>query len=218
MPRHNPHRRRELADAAIALLAAEGIHGLTHRAVDRATALPSGTASNYFRSRDELLVAAAERVVDLHLADMARIDDATDVAASAEPLVDAIAASLLDAVGPSRERYLAIFELQLEARRRPHLATALAGLEGSSLAATAQEHAALGLDTAPETIANLVVLYSGALFCLVSAPHPPDAATVRHLARSIVHGAAATPTPGGHRDDGSVPVPPTRGSEDPPKK
>jgi DNA-binding transcriptional regulator YbjK len=41
-----PARRAALADAAIGLLAAEGIHGLTHRAVEGAAGLPTGTAAS----------------------------------------------------------------------------------------------------------------------------------------------------------------------------
>ena len=59
VPPPNNERRAQLADAAIELLAASGVHGVTHRAVDRRAGLPAGTASNYFRSREALLVAAA---------------------------------------------------------------------------------------------------------------------------------------------------------------
>ncbi|GAB3971239.1 TetR family transcriptional regulator [Plantactinospora veratri] len=70
MPPPNQRRRAELADAAIALLAETGVHGVTHRAVEKRAGLPPGTASNYFRSREALLVAAADRVGELHYADM----------------------------------------------------------------------------------------------------------------------------------------------------
>ncbi|MCO7274749.1 MULTISPECIES: TetR/AcrR family transcriptional regulator [Cellulosimicrobium] len=189
MPRTNPGRRAALADAAVALLATDGVHGLTHRTVERAAGLPAGTAANYVRSREELLVAAAERVVDLHLAAMRRIDRTLDVSGSPEPLTELLAASLEDAVTTSRERYLAIFELQLEARRRPALATALARLGSVATAFTADEHATLGLDVPPDAIPLLVTLYGGALFSLVNAPGDVDRETTRRLARAIVRGA-----------------------------
>lgn len=195
MPRTNPGRRAALADAAVNLLAADGVHGLTHRTVERAVGLPAGTAANYFRSREELLVAAAERVVDLHLADMQRIDRTLDVSRSPDPLAELIAASLEDAVTTSRERYLAIFELQLEARRRPALGAALARLGSVAAAFTAGEHADLGLDVPPDAIPTLVTLYGGALFSLVNAPLPVDAAAVRTVARAIVRGALAAHSP-----------------------
>ncbi len=54
-------RREELLDAAITVLGERGIHALTHRAVDTAAGLPTGSTSNHFRTRDELLDAVVER-------------------------------------------------------------------------------------------------------------------------------------------------------------
>ncbi|SFO23917.1 MULTISPECIES: TetR/AcrR family transcriptional regulator [Actinomadura] len=190
MPRTNPGRRRELTDAAIDLLAASGVHGVTHRAVERAAGLPSGTASNYFPSRETLLVATAERVVELHHADM---DDAARRHESERGpvgIADLLAGSLLAAATTHRTRYRAIFELQLEATRRPALAAALAGLEDASVRFTAGHHAELGLAIPAEKIPVLITLYGGALFALVTAP--PEyigAELVRSIAHAIVHGA-----------------------------
>lgn len=59
-----------MCDAAIDLIASDGIRALTHRAVDARTGFPVGTASSYFRSRDALLREVFERVADRYLADM----------------------------------------------------------------------------------------------------------------------------------------------------
>ena len=58
----NDDRRRDLADAGLSVLAREGARGLTHRAVDHEAGVPTGTASNYFRSRDALIAALVERI------------------------------------------------------------------------------------------------------------------------------------------------------------
>ena len=71
MPPLNEQRRAQIADAGIALLVESGVHGVTHRAVDRRAGLPVGTTSNYFPSREALLMAVARRVVERHQADMA---------------------------------------------------------------------------------------------------------------------------------------------------
>ncbi|MFE6970677.1 TetR/AcrR family transcriptional regulator [Isoptericola sp. NPDC057653] len=208
MPRTNPERRRALTDAAIGLLVAAGVHGLSHRAVERAAGLPAGTAANYFPGREDLLVATAERVVELHLAD-ARA--ATEASVAAEPagraprhdgdlherMTDLLAASLLDAATAHRDRYLAIAELQLEARRRPALAGALAGLATQASDLTAAMHADTGLDVDPAAVPTLVLLYGGALLTLVTGAAPADAGTTRQLARAIVHGALAPTAPPG---------------------
>lgn len=186
MPPPNVRRRAELADAAIALLATDGVHGVTHRAVERRAGLPVGTASNYFRSREALLVAAAERVGELHYADMAAAGPGP-AGDTRERAVALIAGSLLDAATTHRGRYLAIFELRLESLRRPALATALSGLLPRSVAVTAGHHADLGLDIPPDAVPAMVALYGGALFTLVSAPPGEVTPAVAHdLAAAIV--------------------------------
>ncbi|GIH29225.1 TetR family transcriptional regulator [Acrocarpospora phusangensis] len=188
MPPTNPARRQALTDAAIELLASSGVHGLTHRAVEKESGLPPGTASNYFRSREALLVAAAERIVELHLADMDRAAGQHRAAASVR-LADLLTESLLAAATTFRTRYLAIFELQLEAARRPALASALMGLQESSTRFTAGHHDELGLAIPRENIPALIALYGGALFTLVTAP--PETITrdaVQRVVNVIVNG------------------------------
>ena len=58
----NDSRRRTIADAGLTVLAREGSRGLTHRAVDIAAQVPTGTTSNYFRSRDALIEGLVERI------------------------------------------------------------------------------------------------------------------------------------------------------------
>lgn len=195
MPPINAQRRAVLADAAIELLAEAGVHGVTHRAVERRAELPAGTTSNYFRSREALLVAVVERVVDLHLAG---VDAATTAgggprgrgAGDVEHLTDLLTASLLTAATTHRQRYLAIFELRIEALRRPALAGALDELVRRATGATAAHHAALGLPVPPERVASLLQLYGGALFTLVSGPaEAVTAAGVRPLAAALARGA-----------------------------
>ncbi|GAA1607402.1 TetR/AcrR family transcriptional regulator [Catellatospora bangladeshensis] len=197
MPPPNQQRRDLLADAAIELLVESGVHGVTHRAVDQRAGLPAGTASNYFRSREALLVATAQRVVEQHQADMAAaiahgpppapgMDDR-------ERAIELIAGSLLLAAGPHRSRYLAIFELRLESLRRPALAAAIDELMAAMAAFTGGHHAEAGLAIPPAAVPALLVLYGGALFALTTGPAElvtPEA--VRPLAVAIVDGGLAS--------------------------
>jgi AcrR family transcriptional regulator len=195
VPPPNRERRAQLADAAIALLAAHGVHGVTHRAVDQRAGLPPGTASNYFRSREALLVAVAERVGELHYAEMdaAGAAEQPRSAGTQERAADLIAESLMAAATTHRDRYLAIFELRLESLRRPALAAALAELFQRSIAVTVGHHASLGLDIPPAAVPALVTLYGGALFTLVSSPPEEiSAALAQDIAGAIVR--SATPT------------------------
>ncbi|WP_394552921.1 TetR/AcrR family transcriptional regulator [Agromyces sp. MMS24-JH15] len=55
-------RRTLVADTALDLVATRGLKGLTHRAVDEAAGLPTGTTSNHFRTRAALVAAVVDRI------------------------------------------------------------------------------------------------------------------------------------------------------------
>ncbi|WLP89218.1 TetR family transcriptional regulator [Gordonia sp. NB41Y] len=61
MPR--PDRRQLITDAALELAAAGGTHAITHLAVDRHLDLPKGSTSYYFRTREDLIAATADRLL-----------------------------------------------------------------------------------------------------------------------------------------------------------
>ncbi|MEV0460323.1 TetR/AcrR family transcriptional regulator [Catellatospora methionotrophica] len=199
MPPPNEQRRASLADAAIALLVESGVHGVTHRAVDHRAGLPAGTASNYFRTREALLVATARRVIEQHRADMAQAardhDPSAGHGAAADDrtrAIDLITGSLLLSAGRHRTRYLAIFELRLEGLRRPALAAAIDDLSAAMADFTGGHHAEVGLPIPPAAIPPMLVMYGGALFALVTGPAElvtPEA--VRPLAVAIVDGGLA---------------------------
>ena len=192
-PPRNTQRRNALADAAIEVLGTSGIHKLSHRAVDERAGLPRGTATNYFPRRDDLLAAAAERVAELHMGEMAAADRAATVSVggSAGPdlLAELIGASLCDAATRHRTRYLAAYELALESTRQPALAVAMSRLGGGAMETTIAEHRALGLTTTPEQVQALIALYNGTLLTLAVAP--PGSVTpgaTLALARCLVTG------------------------------
>ncbi|MFF2655102.1 TetR/AcrR family transcriptional regulator [Streptomyces sp. NPDC058045] len=56
--RHDPERRQRIIDAAIRVVAAHGIAGLTHRTAAAEADVPLGSTTYHFRTLDELLVAA----------------------------------------------------------------------------------------------------------------------------------------------------------------
>ncbi|KAF2411559.1 TetR family transcriptional regulator [Microbacterium sp. B35-04] len=120
----NDARRAELADAAIAVVADEGMRGLTHRAVDARAHAPMGTASNYFRSRDALTDAIVTRIGE-------RLTPAPDVheeLAARVPGPELFADYLRDIVRRllgDRQVALALFTLRLEAARNPTVADRL---------------------------------------------------------------------------------------------
>jgi DNA-binding transcriptional regulator YbjK len=192
-PPTNTRRRRALADAVIEVLGTAGIHKLSHRAADERAGLPAGTAANYFPRRDDLLSAAAERVAELHVAEMTAADRNASAPASAASgpgmLAELIGASLHDAATRNRTRYLAAYELALESTRQPALAEAMSRLGAAAFGTTLAEHLILGLDTTPEQVQALIALYNGTLLTLVVAP--PETVTPEAtlaLARCLVAG------------------------------
>ncbi|WP_433514849.1 TetR/AcrR family transcriptional regulator [Nonomuraea sp. CA-143628] len=115
-------RRQEIADAAIGLLAAEGIRGLTHRAVDRAADLPEGSTSYYFRTRQALLRAAVERLAEHTTADLAALQERADsFTGGRDEVIESVTWLVGQWLTASRDRQLARYELTLEAMRRPEL-------------------------------------------------------------------------------------------------
>ncbi|RKW70851.1 TetR/AcrR family transcriptional regulator [Galactobacter caseinivorans] len=120
----NDGRRSTLADAGIRVLAESGARGLTHRAVDAAAGTPRGTASNYFPTRDELIAALVDRISERLTPDpatvAARSQQPADRATFTEYLRDLVGRLSTDPHVP-----IALFELRLEASRRPAVAAVL---------------------------------------------------------------------------------------------
>ncbi|MFJ4779611.1 TetR/AcrR family transcriptional regulator [Streptomyces sp. NPDC088762] len=192
-------RRTLIADTAIATVAAAGLRGLTHRAVDTAAGLPAGSTSYYFRTRTSLIEACYERLAELDLADVDQ-DAPTAPSLSAGPAGRAEAAAALAAVlhhwlTAGRERQLARFELSLEAARTPDLRT---GLHRAGLGARARAAAILAALGAahPEAAAELLVAWTdgllydqlaGALAATRPTPTVPAlAATVHRMLDAVL--------------------------------
>lgn len=117
-------RRIEIAEAALAVLGSEGSRGLTHRAVDEAAGLPSGSASNYFRTREALLEAAARRHLELDMPPAELLEALTNdkTPLSRKDLKALILAALEPILAEaSRGRLAARYELTLESARRAEL-------------------------------------------------------------------------------------------------
>ena len=121
--------RREIAtDAAIALLAAQGSRGLTHRELDRQLGWPFGSASNYFRRRNDVFVAVAERIMQLDLADIAVVERCVDD--ESQISVDFVANLLTDLLArwltaENRSRAFARSEILFESVRNAELRAAV---------------------------------------------------------------------------------------------
>lgn len=153
--RQNPERRTALIDAAIEVLAAQGARGLTFRAVDGEAAVPIGTASNYFPSRDALLVQAGRRVFE-------RLDPGSAVVSESLALprtresVNRLMHEMVGRITDFRSGYLAMMELRLESTRRPELREILTAQIRDNLQDNIDFHLESGMPGDADTV---VLLY-----------------------------------------------------------
>ena len=113
-------RRDDLLDAAITVLGERGIHALTHRAVDEAAALPAGSTSNHFRTRDALLNAVVERFAARERANWEEVALKMNPT-TPEDLARALTIVAHEATGPQRTLTLARYAILVEAGIHPSL-------------------------------------------------------------------------------------------------
>ncbi|MET8703705.1 TetR/AcrR family transcriptional regulator [Kitasatospora sp. NPDC058032] len=116
-----PQRQTLIADTAVALIAERGLRGLTHRAVDEAAGLPTGSTSNLARTRAALLELAITRIAELESPAYAMDLRPPTVEHARELLAQLAADAVHQALTVGRALTVARFELALEATRRPEL-------------------------------------------------------------------------------------------------
>ncbi|MFJ3227419.1 TetR/AcrR family transcriptional regulator [Streptomyces sp. NPDC086783] len=116
--RHDPERRGRIVEAAIRVVGAKGIAGLTHRSVAAEADVPLGSTTYHFATLDELLVAALrqanEGFAKVLVSRGALEDTRADLAAELAGLLGEWLAG--DRTGVELE-----YELYLAALRRPAL-------------------------------------------------------------------------------------------------
>ncbi|GAA2072501.1 TetR family transcriptional regulator [Aeromicrobium tamlense] len=184
----NPERRVRLADAAVRVLARQGSRGLTHRAIDDEAGVPKGTASNYFSSREEIIDAILARIGERLTPDPAVHAEL----ARRSPGVDLFTDYLRDIVHrltSDPDSTIALFELRLEATRRPHVAAALAEWRRGGLAADVEFNASMGLPGDAADIALFHYAIDGLVLDRLTVPLDEQAdvdALVATLVRRIL--------------------------------
>ncbi|GAA2715350.1 TetR/AcrR family transcriptional regulator [Micromonospora olivasterospora] len=149
------------------MLAAAGARGLTHRAVDAEAGVPTGTASNYFPSREALLGALAERIFERYAPDEAVLAEL----AGREPSLALVTDYLRYVVArTTREPDVtrALIELRLEAARRPELNRGLAAVLRQGYTDDVAFHVAAGLPGGAFEVALLHYAVDGLLLDLLT--------------------------------------------------
>ncbi|GAA1466452.1 TetR family transcriptional regulator [Nocardiopsis exhalans] len=108
-------RREEIIAATLRVVERDGVAGVTHRAVAREADVPASSAVYYFKTMDDLLVAALTAASDTY------IDQLAGLRSSPGEAVAGLARVIASARGEGRARALAERELNLLAARRPAL-------------------------------------------------------------------------------------------------
>ncbi len=156
-------RRTTITDAAITTLAAGGMRGFTHRAVDRTAGLPEGSTSYYFRTREALLTATLDRMAELDTVDAGMLLHLGGVA-EVDELTEQLAAMVERSVTVARERTLARYELSLETSRRPELRATMER-QGRGFRVMAEEFLrAAGADEPARRGRTMISLLDGLIF------------------------------------------------------
>lgn len=184
----NPDRRAMVCDAALRILGRDGSRALTHRAVDREADIPLGTTSNYFPTRAGLFAGMATRLFEALAPDPGRLAQLGSL-----PTADAGPAY----VGYIVERLLAQpdlarawFELRLEARRSPAIATLVTPVLRDGFAHNVAFHQDRGLPGGPDTVRLLHHLVDGIVFDALTTPIDPHTDPV-----TVAEDASRTLTP-----------------------
>lgn len=109
---------------ALRLVAEGGLGAVTHRSVEGAAGVPHGSVTYHFGSRDDLIAAMVDELVEISERDVA--DMARDVAMALAPRrndfdLDRVAETLVGWMDRERDLHLARFELELAAVRDSRL-------------------------------------------------------------------------------------------------
>ncbi|WP_040320197.1 TetR/AcrR family transcriptional regulator [Aeromicrobium marinum] len=187
----NAERRRDLADAGLRVMAGEGARGLTHRAVDAEAGVPVGTTSNYFRTRDSLVAALVDRIgeriapdPEIHARLAVRPRDRETFADYLRDIVARLTAE--------RDVTLALFELRLEAARRPEVADRLGEWLRAGFDADVEFNLGAGLPGGREEIALFHYAIDGLMLDRLTTPIDPGTSSediVERLVAGLLPGS-----------------------------
>lgn len=116
--RYDPERRQRIIDAAIRVVGAKGIAGLSHRSVAAEADVPLGSTTYHFKTLDELMVAALRQAGEGFAA---AVRDSGALADPDADLAEELARLMGEWISGDRTGVELEYELYLAALRRPAL-------------------------------------------------------------------------------------------------
>jgi DNA-binding transcriptional regulator YbjK len=186
-------RQEQVLDAAIAVLGAQGMRHLTHRAVDAEAGLPQGSTSNYFRTREALVTAVLHRLAAVERIGWAQL--AADLGETGEldvdRFVETVGRLVRQLAGSHRVATLARQAVFTEAAFHPELRRPIAAARAELEAWGADWIRRLG---SPDPVGHfwaLMALVDGLLAhqCAVPDPAFDPVPAIRTLVRGMQPGA-----------------------------
>jgi DNA-binding transcriptional regulator YbjK len=168
-----PSREEHLLDTAIGVLGSHGMRALTHRAVDSAAALPIGSTANYFKTRDALIGAVADRFAERDHAAWQTIAGFVRPTTPAE-LTAALIGYVHRALGSERVMTIARYALFVEAALRPELQGRLTEAARSVRAWGTQWLRAIGSADPEGECAAILDYLDGLIFHQLTFPGPAE--------------------------------------------
>jgi DNA-binding transcriptional regulator YbjK len=171
-------RRHALVEAAATLLSEGGFDAVRHRAVADRAGLPLASTTYYFRSLDELVMAAVEHGARAELAACRQaLDDAAPgdfVELFLDALLGPASRNDFDAVLVRYERFVA-------AGRRPWLGPLMRELRAELDALLADMARRFNRSADPDELARLVAVMDGAVISALIESHPDPRAAARRM-------------------------------------
>jgi DNA-binding transcriptional regulator YbjK len=160
----------------VKLLGERGRQAVTHRAVAEEAGVPLGATTYYFDSRDDLLAQALRSISEARIENAGSVAEDLLRADTPEKLADELVEWLIEAVDPSRNLYVAEFELWLEAARRPELRAAARDWCAAERSAFEKALEALGSEDSERDARIVAGALDGLAGVALMEPKPVEAA------------------------------------------
>jgi TetR/AcrR family transcriptional regulator, regulator of biofilm formation and stress response len=175
--------RQALLEAAIRIVATQGLRGLTYRSVAAEAGVTHGSVRYHFGDWATLVEEALAFCVERSIQGAELTSD--------QPGFDGFASGLASLVTADPEAQAFQYELTLEARRRPELLPTMERVNDTYRAAVHRELARNGLDD-PNLTDLIFVVLDGLVFHQTSFGNPARTERALKVLRSLLAAYAAT--------------------------
>ncbi|HEY0636386.1 MAG TPA: TetR family transcriptional regulator [Pseudonocardiaceae bacterium] len=172
-------RRQELVAAAAALLAEGGFDAVRHRAVAERAGLPLASTTYYFRSLDELVMAAVEHGARAELDELRQELAEAAEGAFVELFLDALLGRRRDPA--DFDAVLVRYERFVAAARRPWLGPLMRELRAELDTLLADMARRFGRSADREELNRLVAVVDGAVISALIESDPDPRAAARRM-------------------------------------